>query len=1038
MRHIYSFFIDRPLIVNTITVMIFVVGGLCLWDLHREMFPKVDFGIITISTISPGASAEDIEQSVTIPVERKIKNVEGIKNFHAMSMEGRSLFFIVVDPDNDEAQVKDDITNEVRGIDDFPDDTEYPVIRSASNSTRQLMDVAIRGRDVNVNADVDYSLLRSGAKEVRDRLERLSPVRSVKLGGYQVDEILVEVDPIQLDRYELTMGEIARSLRDRNLNLTGGKIKQDDEDITIRTVAEFENLEDVRNVVVRSNDTGKRVQIRDIAQVVRAPSEGKVLQRSQGKRAIFLSVRAKENVDVLKAADLIKSEVATVLSEKQYAPLTFSFADDLSYYVKRRLDVLKTSALIGMFLVVCCLLFFLNGRTSIITSLGAPLAFMISFIAMSFMGLSFNMISMFGLILVLGMLVDDSIIVAEYYYQKLEQGIPRKQAALQAALHTMAPITATILTTIAAFGSMFFMGGIMGKFIWQIPLMVIICLIASLIECFLIMPSHLNEFVSLKKGQKEKTWYKKMQAHYAKWLERFLRHPGKVLCAFGATFVFSLILATMGMRFQLFPGDDIRKVFFQIKGPVGANHERTGQEVAKLERWILDTFDKSELRQIKARVGELSGPHANKTGGHYGSIILYLELSNKRDRSTDEIVSVVLKEARKRIDPAYEIIVKKNREGPPQGKPILIELLGEDLDDLRAASRQVEKKLAQIKGVMATEVDFEEGKRQWVAKVKEEEVKRLGLSTRKVAFELRQALSENKVTEIREGDDDIEVKILLNDKSRKPVETLSLLHVANAQGYRIPLNRVVEWEERPGAFVIRRLNRKRAFAVSAQLDQSKTSSLEVAKAITKDVETIVSQYPSMSFLFGGENEDTADSMRGLLKAGVIALCLIFLILIIMFGSLGQPVVVMSAIPLGLIGVVFTFFLFGKSLGFMALMGIIALVGVVVNDSIVLVNFINKERKEMGEKMGEKINTLRESVLKASKDRFRPVILTTVTTVAGLLPLAHLPGGDPFIKPMAMSFAWGLLFSTAVTLVFIPCNYLLYTRFANRLSEWFSK
>ena len=1015
MKAVYDYFIQRPLIVNAFTVMIIVCGFWSLLELNREMFPKVDFDVIIVTTVYPGSSAEDVEKLVTVTIERKIKGINGIKKVNAMSLEGRSIMYITVEPEKKPQEVQDDLINEINTIDDFPDDVEPPIVKILHNEGRPILDIALAGED--------YNTLRKAARYLRDQLEILGPVWQVEFGGYREDEIRVEVDPDKLEHFKLTMGEIAQSIKNRNLNLTAGKIEASSGDIIVRTISEFESIEDIHNVVIRSNDSGRSVRVGDVAVVKRIPEDSEVLQRSQGEQAIFLKIRTRTGTDVIDASNLIKEK--TIKHMSGYSNIKVRFADDLSYYVKRRLNVLRSSAGIGMILVVICLLCFLNWRISLVTSMGAPLAFFISFIIMDFSGISFNLISMFGLIVVLGMLVDDAIIVAEYYYQRLERGVPRQQAALEAATRTFRPVAATILTTMIAFGAMFFMGGIMGKFTRHIPLMVIICLSASLLECFLILPSHLCEFVKMEKNKKPKTWFVAMQNHYSLWLKRLLMHSGKVLLGFCMLFLFSLGLMKL-IPFELFPGDDIRKVFFQIKGVVGTPREKTDDEIKKLETLAMSSLGDDELKQIKARVGELTGQHSNKTGGHYGSLIVYLTPSNERKRSTDKIIEKMAASAKELLDPSFILTVSKSADGPPRGKSIEIEIQGEDLDDLKKASSKVERRLAREEGVITTEIDFEPGKKQLVVKVDEGESKRLGLNTTQVAMELRRALAGDSLTEIREFDEDIDVKIMFDEEHRKNLDALSSLHIKNTQGRRIPLGRVIRLEEQSGSFVIRRLNRKRIFSVSAELDKKKTTSLQIIKSIRKDVQNIVSSYPQLSFQFGGENEDTEDSMRGFKRSAIIAFFLIFLVLLVMFGSIGQPLVIMSAIPLGLIGVVLTFFILGKSFGFMALMGIIALVGVVVNDSIVLINFINIKRK-----VEKDIFT---AVLEAARDRFRPVILTTFTTVAGLLPMAHLPGGDPFIKPMAISFAWGLLFSTMVTLIFIPCNYIIYVRISGFLKR----
>lgn len=1012
MRKLIEFFIGRSLIVNLLTVMIILVGLVSVISLQKETFPPIDFDVVLVTTIYPGSSAEDVERLVTIPIERAVKGVNGIDELNGISKENLSVLWIQVDADSEMDEVLDDVKSAVDTINDFPEDVEVPVVTKIDNTRRGVLNIALTGGE--------YTSLRDASLALRDKLEQIPAVAIVEFGGYKKDEIRIEVDPVKLNSYELTIGEVANAVRSRNLNLSAGKIESDRGDIIVRTVAEFKTPEEIAEVVIRSNTSGRRVKIKDVATVSREPLEDTILQRSQGQRAIFLRMKIKPNADIIRSTNRIKNTTKNFFAGGQYPEVKHRYSDDLSYYVKRRLNVLKNNGLLGMGLVFMCLMFFLNFRTSFITSPGAPIAFMTAFFCMDMFGLSINLISMFGLILVLGMLVDDAIIVAEQFYQKLEGGMPPKQAAKEAAIETIKPVTATILTTMIAFGSLFFMGGIMGKFLWSVPAVVMICLTASLFECFFILPSHLADFCKISKKTTKRRWYQPLMDLYDGTLKIALRHPLKIFFLFIFVFIGSLVLAK-NMKFELFPGDDIRIAFIQLKGPVGTPLRETNAAMKKLENIALESIRPEEMDQVRTLVGQQRGSHGNKTGAHYGSLTVYLTDPAERERSTDEIINSITEPAKELIK-GYSIGVTKVQGGPPKGKPVDIEIMGDDLEEIKLIANKAKEELLKIDGVVSSELDFEEGKKQLEVKVDDEEARRLGLTTSQIALELRRALSGDAITEIRESEEDIDIKILLDDVARTKVESLSLLHVLNNQGRRIPISRVVKLEEKPGAFVIRRLDRKRIISVEGSLDKEKTTPREIVKKMKPIMIELVKDHPKVAFEFGGENEDTKESMQRLLKSGMIALCCIFFVLVIMFSSLAQPIVIMMAIPLGLTGVIFTFFAFGKALGFMALMGVVGLIGVVVNDSIVLVNFINKKRHTVHE--------ILEAIHQAALSRFRPVILTTFTTVAGLMPIAHSTGGDPFLKPMALAFAWGLLLSTFVTLVFIPINYLLYYRTLN--------
>jgi len=1015
MRRAIDFFLDRPLIVNLITVMIIVVGIVSAITLKKEMFPKVEFDVILVTTAYPGSSSEDVEKLVTLSLEREIKAVDGIKEMNALSAEGSSIIYLTVEPDAELEKVLDDVKNAIDAVDDLPEEAKVPRVISLENSNRGVIKIPLSGQS--------YPVLRKHAKRLQERLEALSPVARVDMDGYRVDEIVIKINPAKLNEYEVTPSEIASSVRNRNLNLSAGKLETPGGDIIVRTISEFSSTEQIEEVVIRSNTNGVAVRVKDVAVVERRPTEGTTLLRSQGEEAVFMDVKAKETADILKTVEMVKKTTDEYF-KKNPVGINYRYTDDLSFYVKRRLNVLTTNGLMGIMLVLGCLLLFLNFSTSVITSMGAPIAFFVSFIIMDAFGLSINLISMFGLIIVLGMLVDDSIIVAEQYYQNLEAGMERKEAARKAALQTVKPVTATILTTVIAFGALFFMGGIMGKFLWMVPAMVIICLLASWLECFFILPSHLNDFVKLKHKKAEHRWYAPWVNFYEKSVRNFLKFPFLTQFLFLMIFIASLVVAK-GMRFELFPGDDVRVIFLQLKGKVGTPLETTDQAMRKLEAMAMNELKKEEYEQIKATVGNLRGDQGIKTGTHYASLVAYLTDPTDRERSTDEILSALTKKAEGLVGKDYVITTKKMQGGPPRGKPVDIELRSDSIEELKIVSKKVEEVLKAKEGVTSTEIDFEEGKKQVVISVNDQEARRLGVNTRQIAFEIRTALAGDALSEVRENDEDIEIKILLDEEAKGRVESLSQIHILNNQGRRIPIARVVDFEEQPGAFVIRRFDRKRIFSVSATLDNNVTSPKAMTEIMKPEVEKILKGHESVSYIFGGENKDTKESMQRLIKSFVIAMFCIFLVLVIMFGSLAQPLVIMSAIPLGLIGVIFTFKLFGASLGFMAMLGVVGLVGVVVNDSIVLVTFINEKRESMSE--------ILEAIVAGCRSRFRPVILTTFTTVAGLLPVAHTPGGDPFIKPMAMSFAWGLLFSTAVTLIFVPCSYLSYVKTLN----WFS-
>ena len=1018
MKALLNFFLERSLIVNVLTLAILIMGSLYAYHLQKEIFPRVDFGVITVTAVYPGSSAEDVENRVVIPIERELKGISGIDKMNSLSNEGVGRIIVEVEQNAKLETVLDDIKNAIDRVKDLPDSVESPTVVSQTNKDQQIISVNLSGSD--------YHLLKETAKDLRDELELINEMRRITLSGYRPDVIRIEVNPERLNFYEVTAKDIVKAIQERNRSIPSGKMETGGGTLFIRVDAEFRSLNDIKNVVIRSNSSGENVKVSHVARVTRESDEDGVRFRSNGETAVLLDAVIKDSADIIKSTKKLKENIQIFFEKNPQLKnkVAYSYTNEAASWVKRRLNVLIDNGIMGFILVFICLLLFLNTRTAIITCLGAPIAFMMAFVGMSMVGLTLNMISMFSLILVLGMLVDDAIIVAEYYFQKLEQGLPPMEAARQAAIDTIRPVSVTIITSMIAFASFFFMTGVMGKFIWSIPAVVLICLGASLLECYIILPSHLCDFVSVNDDKQSPAWYSRMLNFYRKSLNIALQYYWAVIIAFILLF-FSAIFTAGTMKFELFPGDDVRTVFLQIKGKLGNTLERTDEIVSRMEKIAMSELPPEELEQVGARIGALVERRRTKTGPHYGSLILNLTPPQDRKRSTDDII----KDLSQKMKPAmeeYVLTVRKMKGGPPSGKPIDIELTGNDLNEIYRVAQKVETKLKSIEGILTTEIDFEKGKKQLAININDDESRRLGLSTQEVALELRRLYSNESIDIQREQDEDIDIKIYLDKKSRDDIKTLNDLHIVNKQNRRIPLSHLVETKEEPIAFVIRRKNAKRIISVTAQNNSDIITPVEIARQFKPVVDKILQEHPEVKSSFGGENKDTNESMQSLMRAFALSICFIFIVLLSLFGTIRHTFVVMSAIPLGMIGVVYTFKIAGQPLSFMAMLGIVALVGVVINDSIVLVNFINKIRQKEGD--------LHNAVLEGGVSRYRAIILTTITTAAGLLFLAHPSlakffsfglnkDSDPFLQPMAMSFAWGLIFASSITLLFVPSLYI---------------
>lgn len=1010
MKKIIDYFVENSIVVALLSLLILIFGITSMFSLNKETFPNVDFNYINVRTIYTGASAEDVEKLVSIEIERELKEVDGIEELNTMSAEGASITAIKVDPEFEIDEVLDEVRDALSDLaSKVPDDVENPVMTKATNSTRSLLQIAIYNED--------EMKLREQAKYVREKLELLKGISLVTMTGYRDEVFDIQVNLEALERNELTLFQLIDTIKDRQVNVTAGNLLSDGTDKLIRTIKELDSVKNIENIVLRSNDIGNAILIKDVAKVYRTLKEPQRIERSNQKQSIILNVQSKSSADVLDTAKIVKDAIENI---KKNEGIDYKINSDLSFYVDRRLGVLSQNGMQGTFLVIICLMLFMNFRVSIITALGAPFAFLVAFSLMDGLGITINLISMFGLILVLGLLVDDSIIVAEQFYQYIEKGLKPKEAAKRAAYDTVGPVTSTVLTTMVAFGSLFYMGGIMGKFLWPVPAVVIICLLASWLECFIILPGHLADFGGRAKDTEKTRWYKPIQDFYEKTLRLALTWKFVTFGLFLAMLIGSAFMVTK-MRFELFPADDVTYVYLNIKGPVGTPLEKTDQALVSVEKIVADNLKEDEFISLRAISGfQWSKGGTPRLGSHYGTVFIELSMQDLRRRKTDVILNSLSEKIKANLK-GFTFSLEKIKGGPPSGKPVNIELTSESLDDLIGASKEVKKELSAMKEIISAEIDYEVGKRQILVDINELEARRLGLTNQQIAIELRGAFEGIVGATIKQSEQDIDVLIRLNEDHRRDFQTLNKIKILNNSGQRIFLNKVATFKEVDGAFIIRRLNRKRAFAISGEIDRIKTTSVEVNKTVKPLVEKIVGKYKGMDFLLTGENKETQDSLNSFKKALIASLFIILMLLVVQFSSLAQPIIIMSAIPFGFIGVVIAFLIFGLPIGFMALMGMLGLVGVVINDSIVLVSFINTYIKEHGASL--------DSVVKASLSRFRPVILTTFTTVAGLLPVAHMPGGDPFLKPMATSFAYGLLFATTITLILVPSCYLIYLRFS---------
>ncbi len=1017
MSSFFRFFTERHTLANLVVVMTIILGLNTLLKINRDLFPRVDFGITTIKTVYPGASPEDVELNVTNKIERELKNVENIKETSSVSMENVSVIVVQIDPDaKDQDKVNSDIREAVGRVTDFPSEvTESPQIMELS-TTSQIPVI-----EVGISGDVPYAELREQARLFEKKLRDVQGVSRLDRFGYQAREIKVEVSPQTLKRYQIPLREIIMAIQARNIRATAGNFESYTSEKNLVTLAQFEDPYEVGDVVVRSTFEGPLIKVSDLSIIKDDFEDVRIFSHMNGKLAISFVVYKTEAADIIRTAEAVR-QLATEEQAQMPETIDIGYSEDLSKYVESRFDTVMKNMSIGLILVIITLTLFLNVRTSFWVALGIPVSLLGVVFLLPFFGVALDSITLAAMVLVIGIIVDDAIIIAENIYRRREQGDPPLEAAVQGMKEVFRPVLTTVLTTFLAFAPMFFMTGVFGKFITVIPLTISLALFISLSEAIIALPAHI--LPGLKKKTKEggsasRRWFEFLRRHYRRALPPMLRLRYLVVPVFIVALAAVLWYGGTAMKFILFPSKMATDFYILAELPIGNSLQATADRVKEIEK-IVQELPSDELESFVTRIGY--NPWLESQSENYAALSVSLTPYAGRDRIADEIVDE-LREKTDALEGFVSITYLIESGGPPVGRPISIAVVGSDDEDRKAVADTLFSFLSKIPGVKDPQRDDKLGKDQVAIKVDHERLARMGLTVADIAQNVRIAYDGEVVTSVRYGDEDVDFRVLFEEESRRKLDYLRELPIPNRQGRLIPLKQVARLETGRGPADFRHYKGERAITVEADADQSVVTPAEVTEMVFSHFD-LDQDWPGTRFVLGGELMETEESVRNLLKTFLIAVIGIYFLLVLLFNSFTQPFTVIVAIPFGMIGVIIAFALHGEPMSFVGMLGVIGLAGVVVNDSLVLVNHINDLKKQ---NPGARI---RDLVAQGTANRLRPVILTTLTTVVGLMPLVYGFGGtDPYMAPTAMALGYGLLFATPLTLILVPCLYLVQDDFA---------
>ncbi|MDE0315719.1 MAG: efflux RND transporter permease subunit [Candidatus Poribacteria bacterium] len=1011
--------VNNPVLANMLMILI-IIFGLYAWiNLPRETLPEVTIKSAFVTTQYPGASSEEVEKLVTAPIEDAIEeNISKIEIMSSTSSEGRSRIYVKFEEmsDRDFDKELEKLRSVVEQVNELPEGIlEDPTVKDWDVFTGfPILTVIVGGR-------ISEKQMRSIAEDIKDEILSIKNIAAVRIAGFREREIWIEVNPDKLKAYHLPMSTIVTSLEANNLNLPAGTMELGKTEFMVRTMGEFSTLESIRETIINVQPTGSVLRLSDVATVSDTYEETRTLSRLNGEPSTSLTVQKKSKGNTLALVTQLRELVEKRKRQlPQGAELT-TFSDN-SVILKQRLSILETNALFGLILVVLLLLAFIGWRNAVFAALGIPVAFMATFWFMSIGGYTLSRVALFGLILVVGIVVDDAIVVIENIYRHIESGKPPKVAAIRGAEEVGWPVVAASLTTICAFGPLMFMSGVAGQFLQVVPILVIFVLLASLFEVFMILPAHVSEWGRTKKQEAHTNrWFNLIRKRYVKILKGTIRR--RYVFVGGVLFIglIACVSAFLVLDQELFPNEEFPQFYIKAEMPPSFGIQETTAVIADIED-VTRSVPTDERVAIVSNIGlhtTTSGIVDNTTyGPNFGEVLVELTPQEKRTRSVDEIMAS-LRPKLARISGIEKLNFDKLEGGPSQGRDVQVKVKGARFEQLRKLTDLLKEKLNQIDGVYDIQDDFDIGSSELRVYLKPEKAHQHGVNILQIAQTVRNAIKGVKATTYREADEAVDVIVKYKKNNLQTVTDLNNLLIATPVGAIIPLKDIADVVQEKGYTDIRRFDGERAITVYASIDKQKTTAVKVNQALISTFTDIESLFPGYRLDFQGVFSEIVESFSNLWKLFIVGLLLIYVVLGAQFKSFSQPIIILFAVPFGMIGAMIGLLLSNAMLSMVAMFGIVALTGIVVNDSIVLIDFINKYRERGYNKW--------YAILKGSTVRLRPIILTSLTTIFGLIPMAiGLGGKSPIWMPIANTIIFGLAFATIMTLFVMPALYAIIT------------
>ncbi|MGJ8632604.1 MAG: efflux RND transporter permease subunit [Luteolibacter sp.] len=1039
----------RNHVAGNFMMLLIVVAGFSTWfTLKKEIFPEIAIDAVSVSIPYPNATPEESERGVVVPVEEAIADLQGIKKIRGIGSQNIGSVVVEVETGYDVRDVMSDVKSRVDAIENFPEEAETPVLEEIIVKAPVM--------SITLTADTDETTMRKLAERVRDDLLTYEAPKASTLGGFfgrafsgvpkisQVSiagtrpyEISIEVSEEKLRNLGLRLSDIAMAVRESTLDLPGGSVRTERGEVILRALGKRYEASEMANVPVKTNPDGSVVRLGEIAALVDGFEDVDLSSRFDGKEALVINVYRVGNEDTLALAELVRTYVA---DSKSVFPegVELSIWNDQSVYLIGRLDLLKKNAIFGLVLVLGVLTLFLRPTLALLVAVGIPISFAGGIWLMPYMGISVNMISLFAFILVLGIVVDDAIVTGENVYTRIQRGEHPSIAAWKGTSEVGTVVVFGVLTTMMAFTPMLGLSGVSGKIWPNIPLVVIPTLAFSLIQSKFVMPAHLA-LLAPSDREKKVNPLLRLQRRIADGLERFVEKVYKPalnfsLCwryvtaaAFIAVLVLTLATVATGLiQFKFMPDVEGDILSAKVELAQGVPFEETEAVVKNIEEAAIELSKKYKTREgddILKHVLTSAGTQPFLTGigiggapqaTHLGEVTLELAPAADRAVGSEELVA----EWRRLVGTLPGVVeLSIQAETATAGNAIDVSITGPNLERLVEATAFAKEGLANLEGT----IDISDSNRAGKDELRFSELtpagRAMGFRLEDVASQVRDAFYGNEVQRLQRGRDEVKVMVRFPEKDRRTLESLETMKIRTAAGDEVPLLQVVKLEPGRGPAMIERTDRQRSIKVTADVEPGVNANVVVGRFTEEVLDEIPKRFPGVRYAFEGEQKDQNDSVREIGIGFLFALLGMYVLIAIPLRSYLQPLIIMSVIPFGLVGAIWGHALLGMDLSIMSMCGLVALAGVVVNDSLVMVDYVNRHREES--------DSLQEAAVSAGARRFRAILLTSLTTFVGIMPMIiETDMQARFLIPMAVSLAFGILFATFITLFLVPGVYLI--------------